>query len=61
MGRNKGFKKIHIPLLGNNGGEIVEQRSANVQTYMLQIYVHEPHVGREEVVREIVNSKLKLI
>lgn len=58
MGRNKGFKQIHIPIL-SEGNEEAAHRPQNKLTYHVQVYVHPSHVYRKQAVKKIVEDEFE--
>jgi HD superfamily phosphohydrolase len=56
MGKDKGFKKIHFPIVGN--GRDQEHQPQRKLAYMVQVYVHPRWADRTSEVEEVVNNKL---
>jgi uncharacterized protein len=57
MGRNKGFKQIHLPIISDTKEETTH-KPQNKQTYHIQVYIHPNHTGHTESIKEIVDNKL---
>lgn len=58
MGKNKGFKQIHLPILSNGGEENVH-KPQNKLTYMAQVYVHPKWANRSGGIQQFMQDKLK--
>lgn len=56
FGYNKGFKKIHIPILGRGGQTYVAPKSR--PTWIAQVFVHPKYAPKTEIVREFMEEKL---
>lgn len=56
MGKDKGFKKIHLPIVGESGDRVHEPQSD--LTYMVQVFVHPNWTTRSAEVAEVVNEYL---
>ena len=56
MGKDKGFKKIHLPIVGD--GDDQEHQPRNKLAYMVQVYIHPKWVDRSSEVKEIVEDRL---
>ncbi len=56
MGKDKGFKKIHLPIVGN--GDDQEHKPRNKLAYMVQVYLHPKWIDKSREVEEIIESKL---
>lgn len=56
MGKDKGFKKIHLPIVGS--GDDQEHRPRNKLAYMVQVYLHPKWIDKSKEVEGIVKSKL---
>lgn len=59
VGKNKGFKKIHLPII-NRYGEKEFRTPLNELTYMVQVYVHPDMEVDEQVIENLVRDKLCL-
>jgi uncharacterized protein len=59
MGRNKGFKQIHIPII-SVGNKKVAHRPENKQSYHVQVYVHPDHIDQRSAIKELVDATLDL-
>lgn len=56
MGRDKGFKRIHLPIVGDGDDKEHQPRSKNA--YMVQGYLHPKWQDKREAMREIIEAKL---
>lgn len=56
MGKDKGFKKIHLPIVGNDRDQ--EHQPQRKLAYMLQVYVHPKWADRTTEAEEIAKDKL---
>lgn len=56
MGKDKGFKKIHLPIVGD--GDDQEHQPRNKLAYMVQVYLHPKWVDKSKEVEGIVKGKL---
>lgn len=56
MGKDKGFKKIHLPIVGD--GDDQEHQPRNKLAYMVQVYLHPKWVNKANEVKEIVEDHL---
>lgn len=56
LGKDKGFKKIHLPIAGDDGDK--EHESKNVLTYMAQAYLYPRWADKAEAVERIIRGKL---
>lgn len=56
MGKDKGFKKIHLPIVGD--GDDQEHQPRNKLVYMVQVYLNPKWVDKSKKVEEIVNDCL---
>jgi len=56
MGKDKGFKKIHLPIVGN--GDDQEHQPKSKLAYMVQVYLNPKWVDKSQEVADIVESKL---
>lgn len=56
MGRDKGYKRIHLPIVGRNGDR--QHQPRNQQAYMIQVYIHPKWNPKEEFIKQIVDNKL---
>lgn len=59
MGKNKGFKQIHLPIL-SNGGEKDVHKPINKLTHMVQVYVHPKWEDKGEQIQEFMRDRLKV-
>jgi len=58
LGKDKGFKRIHIPILDDRGEE-QERPAASELAWMAQVYVHPRWAGRSERVSEFMKERLE--
>jgi len=58
MGKDKGFKKIHLPIVGGGGDQ--EHQPKNKLAYMVQVYLHPKWVGKIDEVGELIKCKLSV-
>lgn len=58
MGKNKGFKQIHIPVLSNNKEEKMYE-PVNSLTYMAQVYIHPKWENKSKEIEEYMVSRLQ--
>lgn len=59
MGKNKGFKQIHLPIL-SNGGEEDMHKPKNKLTYMAQVYVHPKWTDKSREIQQFMQGKLRV-
>jgi len=57
LGKNKGFKKVHLPLIDGEG-MAREHAPSQEMSWMAQVFVHPRWVRRAEEVREMVEEVL---
>ncbi|MBI2029064.1 HD domain-containing protein [Candidatus Gottesmanbacteria bacterium] len=54
MGKDKGFKKIHLPIFGD--GREQKHQPKNKLAYMIQVYIHPKWLSKKEAIKDIVNQ-----
>lgn len=59
MGRNKGFKRVHLPTV-SKGNESLAHNHENELTYYIQVYIHPRLADRSQEIKEIVEDKVSL-
>lgn len=59
MGKDKGFKKIHLPILDNENNSR-EHQPTNKLKFMAQVYIHTKWEGKVQLIHELMSNKLGL-
>jgi len=59
MGKNKGYKKIHIPIFGKDKS-VHEHQPMSELTHMVMVYVHPKWEGNEAKIYEYMKSILEI-
>lgn len=58
LGHDKGFKRIHIPILGQGGQTYHAPKTR--PSFLAQVFVHPKHAAKQELIREFMKDKLSL-
>jgi hypothetical protein len=59
MGKDKGFKKIHLPILDNENNSR-EHQPTNKLKFMAQVYIHTKWEEKMQLIHELMSDKLGL-
>lgn len=57
-GKDRGFKKIHIPIIDKDGN-LRKHTPTKELTWMAQVYVHPQWADKSEVIQEFMNDRMK--
>lgn len=59
MGKNKGFRQIHLPVISSDGKQEAH-KPQNKLAYLVQVYVHPRWVDKDQEIQEFMQDKLNI-